>query len=144
MILGAGQNPGKTRQRMAELKSLATELGVEQDICLPGFVANPYPLMTGAAVFALSSRYEGLPTVLIEAMACGCPVVSTSVPGACEILDSGRYGRLVPSGSVEAMAVALEESLEAPRCATQLRRRAMEFSENRAVENYEKLLGLPE
>jgi glycosyltransferase involved in cell wall biosynthesis len=82
-------------------------LGLENDVSLPGFVKNPYAYMSRAAAFVLSSRWEGLPTVLIEAIACGCQVVSTDCPnGPSEILAEGKYGRLVPVGDVTALAQA--------------------------------------
>jgi glycosyltransferase involved in cell wall biosynthesis len=92
MILGEGEE----RPR---LEALIKELGLEDDVALPGFVDNPYAYMARAAVFVLSSAWEGLPTVLVEAMACGCPVVSTDCPsGPAEILEGGKYGPLVPVG----------------------------------------------
>jgi len=62
------------------LEALIKELGLEQDVSLPGFVMNPYAYMARAALFVLSSRWEGLPTVLIEALCCGTPVVATDCP----------------------------------------------------------------
>ncbi|MBC7236743.1 MAG: glycosyltransferase [Chloroflexi bacterium] len=101
VILGEGW------QRSA-LEALARELGVAGDVDMPGFVRNPFSYMAHAAVFALSSIYEGLPTVVIEALACGCPVVSSDCPsGPREILDGGRYGHLVPVGDAEALAEAI-------------------------------------
>jgi len=94
------------------LERLAAELGVAADVDLPGFDPNPFRYMRRAGVFVLSSRYEGLPNVLIQAMACGCPVVSTDCPsGPWEILDGGRYGALVPVDNVEAMAQAIVRAL---------------------------------
>jgi glycosyltransferase involved in cell wall biosynthesis len=94
---------------------LARELGVRQHIDLPGFQRNPFAYMAKAAAFALSSRYEGLPSVLIQALACGVPVVATDCPsGPAEILDGGRYGRLVPVGDSEQLAKALHSTLTAP------------------------------
>ncbi len=92
MILGEGRARG-------ELQQLATALHLESDVELPGWLANPYAYMAKASVFALSSIREGLSNVLIEALACGCPVVSTDCPyGPSEILNGGKYGRLVPVG----------------------------------------------
>ncbi len=92
----------------ARLESLAQSLGIAQDCDLPGFVANPYAHMRRAAVFVLPSRWEGLPNVLIEALACGCPVVSSDCPsGPAEILDGGRYGYLVPTQDAQALANAI-------------------------------------
>ncbi|MGQ9488913.1 MAG: glycosyltransferase, partial [Armatimonadota bacterium] len=94
MILGEGEE-------RPLLESLARELGIEADVSLPGFVQNPYAYMKHSAVFVLSSRWEGLPTVLIEALAVGTPVVATNCPsGPAEILDGGRIGALVEVGDV--------------------------------------------
>lgn len=94
------------------LEALVKELGLEQDVCLPGFIGNPYAYMARASAFILSSRWEGLPGVLIEALACGAPVISTDCPsGPREILADGRYGQLVPVGDVAAMAHAIETVL---------------------------------
>ena len=94
------------------LERLAAELGVAADMDMPGFDPNPFRYMRRAGVFVQSSRYEGLPNVLIQAMACGCPVVSTDCPnGPAEILDGGRYGPLVPVDDVEALAYAMAQAL---------------------------------
>jgi len=108
MILGEGED-------RAKLEALARELGVEPDVALPGFVANPYKYMKRAAVFVLSSRWEGLPTVLIEAMALGTPVISTDCPsGPAEILEGGKWGLLVPVGDPDLLARAILETLHNP------------------------------
>ena len=97
LILGGTDKVSKWDESRDQLMALAAELGVVDDVSLPGFVANPFAYMTRAAVFVLSSQYEGFPNVLVEALACGCPVVSTDCPsGPSEILDKGKYGRLVP------------------------------------------------
>lgn len=94
------------------LEALIKELGLEQDVNLPGFVMNPYAYMARASLFVLSSRWEGLPTVLIEALCCGAPVVSTDCPsGPREILRDGQYGQLVPVGESDALARAIETTL---------------------------------
>lgn len=106
MILGEGP------ERSA-LESLIGELGLDGSVLLPGFASNPVALMAGSAVFALSSVREGLPTVLIEALASGVPVVSTDCEsGPREILQEGRLGLLVPVGDVEALAAAIVEALD--------------------------------
>ncbi|MCE5274130.1 MAG: glycosyltransferase [Syntrophaceae bacterium] len=108
LILGEG---GERR----ELEELAGTLGIAGDIDMPGFVDNPYKYMAGAALFALSSKWEGLSTVVIEAMACGTPVVSTDCPsGPREILMDGQYGSLVPVGNVEYFTRAVLKALEHP------------------------------
>lgn len=105
VILGEGP------ERSA-LEALVKRLGLEQVVNLPGFVANPYVYMSRASLFVLSSRWEGLPGVLIEALFCGALVVSTDCPsGAREILANGRYGQLVPVGDEAEMARAIENAL---------------------------------
>jgi len=141
LILGAAKDAVKTAERQAELRELAEQLGVAADVELAGFVANPFAYMARASLFALSSRFEGLGNVLIEAMACGCPVVSTDCPvGPAEILERGRYGRLAPVGDDAALADAISASLDAPADAAALRARAADFTVERAVDRYLALL----
>ena len=141
LILGAAKNPPKTEERRAELLELARGLGVAADVELPGFAANPFAYMARAGAFVLSSRFEGLGNVLIEAMACGCPVVSTDCPvGPAEILENGRFGRLAPVGDDAALADAIMRTLDAPTDAAALRARAADFSVARAVDRYLELL----
>jgi glycosyltransferase involved in cell wall biosynthesis len=105
MLLGDGP------ERPA-LEALIATLGLEPDVTLPGFVTVPYPYMARASVFVLSSGWEGLPGVLIEALYCGAPLVSTDCPtGPREILRDGRYGRLVPVGDEVALAQAIDMAL---------------------------------
>lgn len=95
-----------------QLESLIADLGLEDDVALPGHVDNPYAYMAKAAVFALSSAWEGLPTVLIEAMSVGTPVVSTNCEsGPAEILDNGKHGLLAPVGDSNALATAILQVL---------------------------------
>lgn len=95
-----------------ELEALIQELGVQDDIDLLGYVQNPYAYMARSSVFALSSAWEGLPTVLIEAMALGIPVVSTNCEsGPSEILADGKYGYLTPVGDSNALAEAILQVL---------------------------------
>ena len=131
---------GEGRLRRS-LLSLARRVGVAEHVDFAGFLENPYALLANADLFVLSSRNEALPTVLIEAMACGCPVVSTDCPfGPREILENGRYGALVPVGQPEALAAAMARTLDQPPQRTVLRKRASFFSAERAVNQYEKLL----
>ncbi len=91
------------------------QLEGHEDVLLPGFTTNPYAWMKACSVFAMSSDWEGLPTVLIEALACGASVVSTDCDsGPREILDGGRLGRLVPVGDADALADALIAALDDP------------------------------
>lgn len=102
---------GEGEQR-ATLERLIDSLGLAAEVSLPGFVSSPFPYMRRASVFVLSSLWEGLPAVLIEALACGAPVVSTDCQsGPSEILDHGKYGHLVPVNDVAALAAAIEASL---------------------------------
>lgn len=106
MILGWGPDRPK-------LEALIQELNLEPDVLLAGYIDNPYPYMAKASVFVLSSAWEGLPTVLIEAMAVGTPVVSTNCPsGAAEILSHGEYGLLTPLGDSQALAEAILKVLD--------------------------------
>jgi len=127
---------GEGRERPT-LEKLATELGIAADLSLPGFVENPYAFMSQASVFVLSSILEGLPNALIEALACGCPVVSTNCrSGPQEILDKGAFGALVPVGDDKALANAILHTLEHPPPAERLRARAAEFDINTIAEQY--------
>jgi glycosyltransferase involved in cell wall biosynthesis len=111
LILGEGQE-------RPVLETLVRQLGLEQDVSLPGFIENPYPYMARASLFVLSSRWEGLPAVLIEALYCSVPLIATDCPsGPREILADGQYGQLVPIRDTTALARAIETSLkgEAPR-----------------------------
>ncbi len=101
VILGSGREGSK-------LKSLVSKLNLDDDVAMPGFVKNPYPYIKQASVYVLSSAWEGLPTVTIEALALGTPVVATDCPsGSAEILDNGKYGTLVGVGDRQAMAEAI-------------------------------------
>lgn len=136
-ILGRGLSEG-FQEKVLEL---AEDLGTNEDIAFLGFEENPYRYMRRAAVVVLSSRWEGLPNVLIEAMACGTPVVSTDTPyGPDEILEGGRWGRLTPVGDARALAEAIVETLQGERISAEaLRHRAEYFSAERAVASYEAL-----
>ena len=131
---------GKGFQLSAPL-SQAEELGIREHVDFPGFVANPYLFMAGADLFILSSRAEGLPTVLAEAKACGCPIVSTDCPfGSAEILEGGRLGELVPVGDARALADAMDLALDRSPDGGLLRARAGFLGVDRAVDRYEALL----
>ena len=93
-----------------EIIALAEQLGIAADVRLIGFQSNPLPYIRRAAALVLSSRYEGLGNVLIEALGCGTPVISTDCPfGPSEILQHGRFGRLVPVADPAALADAMAE-----------------------------------
>lgn len=98
------------------MEALIRERNLGADVAMPGAVDDPVPLMREASAFVLSSRYEGLGNVLVEALAAGTRLVSTDCPsGPREILEDGRYGRLVPVGDPAAMAAAIDTALTAPR-----------------------------
>ncbi|MFO7028747.1 glycosyl transferase [Limnospira fusiformis CCALA 023] len=124
------------------LKNLIEDHGLGDDAALLGYADNPYPYMANAAVFVLSSRWEGLPTVLIEAMALGTPVISTNCKsGAAEILAEGRYGSLVPVGDPTAMAEAILATLEGNTQAVNTSWLG-QFNQKMATQEYLKILGL--
>lgn len=128
MIVGEGGDRGR-------LEALVRELEVDGDVCLAGYTPNPYAYMGRAALVALTSHYEGLPNVLMEALACGVNVVSVDCRcGPHEILEDGKWGRLVPVGDDEALATAMRDALAAPQPAEFLRRRAAFFSTERFIE----------
>jgi glycosyltransferase involved in cell wall biosynthesis len=134
VILGEGS-------QLRALQSLASELGIGDDVLFPGFVSNPFAYMARARAFVLSSAWEGFGNVLVEAMACGCPVISTDCPsGPAEILEGGRYGSLVPVGDPTPMAEAILETLESGPDVSALRKRADCFSDRAAARSYAELL----
>lgn len=138
LILGEGELRDQLEQKVCDLT-------LTENVLLAGFVSNPYAFLARANLFVLSSRREGLPGALIEAMICGVPVVSTNcLSGPEEILENGRWGKLVPVGDVNALAKAMADVLDAP--ADQLpdvTKRANDFEQNKAVDAYLKLMGLP-
>lgn len=137
VILGRGG-------RREELRELAMSLGLADDVLLPGFVGNPFKYMRRAGVFVLSSRFEGLPGVLIQAMATGCPVVSTDCPsGPREILESGKYGPLVPVGDARALAEGIRSVLVEAPSSTVMKDAAKRFRRENAVKQYlDELVGM--
>lgn len=138
-LLILGEGPERT-----SLLNLVKRLDLESVVNMPGFVNHPVEFMAAASVFVLSSRWEGLGNVLIEALASGVPVVATDCPyGPSEILEDGGYGRLVEVGDVKGLAVAIEKAIDCPdQPATRQERmaRAADFSSDRAVQRYDSLL----
>lgn len=127
-----------------ELLALAAELGVADDVDLPGFAANPYAWMRAADLFALSSLWEGSPNVLTEAMACGTPVVATDCPsGPRETLQDGRFGPLVPMGDDGALGQAILDTLAKPPSPETLTAAVADFAVARSADEYLDILGLP-
>ena len=108
VILGSG--PEKPA-----LRALADNLGLAERVHFAGYQANPYSFLAQSDLFVLSSRYEGMPNVLLEALACGLPAVSTDCPsGPSEILADGAFGELVPVADPTALALAMTHALQAP------------------------------
>ena len=104
------------------LATLAGELGLRERIIMPGHVADPAPWFAHAAAFALSSRWEGFGHVIVEAMACGAPVVAFDCPhGPADIIEDGETGLLVPPQDAEAMAGALDRAIDDRELAGRLR-----------------------
>lgn len=123
------------------LEIQAQELGIADSVFMPGFVTDASPYYRHADLHVLSSEGEGLPTVIIEALASGTPVVSTNCrSGPSEILCDGKYGRLAPVGDAEALAVAMADSLEALHDRDALKARAQDFCIDRAVDRYLEVL----
>jgi len=129
-ILGEGALRG-------DLEDLVRDLDLTGIVNLPGFVLDPYPWYQTADLFVLSSRWEGFGNVLVEALECGVPVVSTDcTSGPAEILDQGRYGRLVPIQNPEMMAAAILASLKETHDPHHLRVRAQDFSVRAISDQY--------
>ena len=134
IILGEGQ-------KRKDLEDLILGLGLGDRVSLPGWVENPFAFMARASLFVLSSRFEGLPGVLVQALACGCPSVSTDCPaGPSEILQGGKLGPLVPVGDHVALAKAMEQVLDRPPDRRVLQERGAEFSVENTVGAYENLI----
>lgn len=133
LILGEGE----LRQ---QLETLIRELGLQDQVSLPGFVNNPFAYLSRSALFVLSSAWEGFPNVLAQAMACGTPVVSTACPsGPEEMLENDRWGRLVPVGDNVALANAMLATLQEKRH-PEVTLRAAEFSVDKALDGYLRVM----
>jgi glycosyltransferase involved in cell wall biosynthesis len=125
------------------LESLVVELGLQKDVCLPGFVNNPFAWMRVATVMVCSSLTEGCPNALMQALACGTPVVSTDCAGGCsEILEGGRWGRLMPVRDPRAMAAAILATMEGAE-RVYVGSRAADFASQKIARDYLQQL-LPE
>ena len=131
---------GKGTER-DRLEALADELGVADSVTFTGYTDNPYAYMSRASVFAMPSKVEGLPTVLIEALACGCTIVSTDCQyGPREILEDGQYGRLTEVGDAERMADTICDALDDPTPPERSRERAQHFSMAAGADRYESYI----
>jgi glycosyltransferase involved in cell wall biosynthesis len=135
LILGEGS-------QREQLIMLAQSLQLsDRDFALPGFVSNPFAYMKRASLLVMSSTWEGFGNVIVEAMGLGTPVVSTDCPsGPAEILDGGKYGQLVAVKDPQAMAQAIISTLQNPLAADILQQRAREFSLEKSLTEYRKIL----
>jgi len=137
VILGEGPE-------RAPLERLVRALGLDGRVQLPGFAANPWSYFARAAAFVCASRWEGFGNVIIEAMACGTPVVATDCDfGPREIVRHGESGLLVPVDDEDALGEALASLVAQPALATRLadagRRRAEDFDVAAMARAYERL-----
>lgn len=137
-LIIAGDGP-----EMEMLEKLIEDLNLSDRVALLGHVHNPYPLYKHADVFVLSSLREGLPTVLVEALALGCKVVSTDVrSGPREILRGGDLGKLVPASDKSSLAKAMIESVKKGEQKTPSDHELKQYCVNFAVDRYIKALNL--
>lgn len=135
-LIFVGTGTGET-----DLRQLSNDLGVASRVIFAGFHPDPTPFYWTADLFVLSSDYEGFGNVIIEALACGTPVVSTDCPsGPAEILENGKHGRLVPVNDVHALSTAMQEALALSVDPARLKQRASEFSPALAASRYLELL----
>jgi len=138
VILGEG----KLRN---QLEQLTRDLGIDEDVAFLGWQENPYKYVARSTIFALPSIWEGFGIVLVEAMACGIPVVAFDCEsGPTEILEGGEYGLLVPVGDEEALAATVSKLLRDDKLRAELTRkgegRAKDFNINNVAREYKKCL----
>ncbi|WP_034404277.1 glycosyltransferase [Comamonas thiooxydans] len=136
MILGEGE----LRQ---ELETQVAKFGIEEDVAMPGYLANPYAWMAKADLFVMSSAWEGFGNVLVEAMACGTRVISTDCPsGPAEILGNGKWGTLVPVGDAKALCEAMYRVLQGKgEVQGDAKERAYDFTVEKSVKTYMDFIG---
>lgn len=134
VLLGAGSRKQKLVQQ-------AKASGIEDDVDFVGFVSNPYKYMRRADLLAHSSRYEGFGLVLVEALACGTPVVATDCPGGpSDILNDGEYGELVDVGDPQGLADAMARTLENPPDPDHLVERAQHYRVDKVADCYAEVI----
>ncbi|MGY0611537.1 glycosyltransferase [Luteimonas sp. A501] len=131
---------GEGQERQA-LQAKIEALGLDGRVLLLGYKADTAPWYANADLFVLSSDYEGFGNVIVEALEQGVPVVSTDCPsGPGEILEHGKYGRLVPVGDADALARAMLESLQSQHDHAVLKVRAQDFAVDKVADRYLDLL----
>ncbi len=120
-----------------EMVCAAAKAGVTKHVYFAGFVHDPLAWVAHAHALLLTSRYEGFANVIVEALACGTPVIATDCPyGPAEILADGRYGHLVKVGDTASFAAAMADDLRAHFPAELLRTRALDFTVQKAADSY--------
>jgi glycosyltransferase involved in cell wall biosynthesis len=136
VILGQGE-------KERSLKELAQQLGIDQSVAFLGFQNNPFKYMSRSKVFVLSSLSEAFPMVILEAMTCNVPIVSSATTGSKEIINEGANGLLVPIGDEKSLTQAILKLLSndslsnnLAHCGTQ---RVGDFSADHIIKQYEKL-----
>lgn len=141
MLVGYNTKSRAHRVYKAELEARAKRLGIADSVVMLPVMNNPYALMRAADLYVLSSPAEGFGNVLVEALHCGLPIVSTDCPGGPrEILDHGKYGLLTPAGDASAMADSIIRVLDSPCDSSELRMRAEMFSLERSLAGYQDVL----
>lgn len=134
IILG---KPDQSNGEFEKLIKIVSELNIKNDVDFPGFVDNPFSYLANSDLFVLSSKFEGLPGALIQALYCGCPVVSTDCPtGPREILENGRFGLLSPPGDWQKLALNMLRTLKEPLTKNELQQRGSYFSSKKSGELY--------
>jgi glycosyltransferase involved in cell wall biosynthesis len=138
IILGEGPD-------RPDLEALAVELGIRERVFLPGYLPNPFPFYRNATAFVLSSRFEGLPTVLVEALCVGTPVIAFDCPsGPNEILSGGRFGRLVAKEDIVSLGNEIKMAIQHPDRFTIFRsmgrQHAQKYSAKPLVRRFERTL----
>lgn len=130
ILLGIGE-------REMELKQVSSQMGLDDVIDFHGYEKNPYAYYAACDGVVLSSDYEGLPTVLIEAIGCGSRVISTDCPsGPREILGENEYGVLVPVKDADALAEGIKKALLVLPDKEKLKRRSLDFDIDSSAEGY--------
>ncbi len=133
IILGEGEGRDS-------LQTLVMNLNLVDVVSMPGWIDNPYPFLYHTDLFVLSSKWEGFPKILIEALVCGCNIVSTNCPtGPDEILDQGKFGTLVPVEDETAMTKAISRGFLSEPNRERLKNRARQFSPQRQTSEFERL-----
>ena len=126
-----------------QIEAEIVRLGLSDDVALLGFQHNPFAYMSKADAFVLASEFEGLPNVLVQAMAFGTPIVATDCKsGPAEILCGGRFGTLVPVGDVRALAQGLERALSQPRQLEAMAHARSVYGARNAAHEYLAMAGL--